>query len=79
MLDPAILLVPLAAFDRRGHRIGYGRGYYDRAIAALKQAGHRPQLIGLAFACQEVSRVPAEAHDEPLDGIATEGGLIRPG
>ncbi|KQV31582.1 5-formyltetrahydrofolate cyclo-ligase [Rhizobium sp. Root1203] len=75
VLDPEILLVPLSAFDRRGHRIGYGAGHYDRAIDRLKQKGMHPKLIGIAFDCQEVAHVPAEPHDVSLDAILTESGL----
>ena len=75
VLDPDIMLVPLAAFDRRGHRLGYGAGHYDRAIARLHAAGRRPHLIGVAFECQEVERVPDEAHDVMLAEILTESGL----
>lgn len=75
VLDPDILLVPLSAFDRTGHRIGYGAGHYDRAIERLKAKGRKPKLIGIAFDCQEVASVPAEPHDVPLDGILTESGL----
>jgi 5-formyltetrahydrofolate cyclo-ligase len=75
VLDPSLMLVPLAAFDGRGHRIGYGAGYYDRAIARLIERGLRPKLIGVAFDCQHVDRVPDEAHDVALDAILTEGGL----
>jgi 5-formyltetrahydrofolate cyclo-ligase len=75
VLDPAIMLVPLAAFDKRGHRIGYGGGYYDRAIERLHEAGKPPLLIGVAFDCQEVERVPEEAHDVVLSEILTESGL----
>jgi 5-formyltetrahydrofolate cyclo-ligase len=68
-------LVPLCAFDRRAHRLGYGRGYYDRALAALAARG--PVLsIGLAFAAQEVDRVPTEAHDQGLDYIVTETAIL---
>jgi 5-formyltetrahydrofolate cyclo-ligase len=74
-LDPDILLVPLSAFDRAGHRIGYGAGHYDRAIDRLKAMGRRPKLIGIAFDCQEVASVPAEPHDVALDAILTESGL----
>jgi len=74
-LDPDLMLVPLSAFDRTGHRIGYGAGYYDRAIDRLWQKGLDPQLIGIAFDCQEVPSVPAEAHDVRLDAILTESGL----
>jgi 5-formyltetrahydrofolate cyclo-ligase len=75
VLDPEILLVPLSAFDPRGHRIGYGAGHYDRAIDRLKQKGMHPKLIGIAFDCQEVAHVPAEPHDVSLDAILTESGL----
>ncbi|UJW74578.1 5-formyltetrahydrofolate cyclo-ligase [Rhizobium sp. SL42] len=75
VLDPEILLVPLSAFDSQGHRIGYGAGHYDRAIARLRQKGLDPRLIGIAFDCQEVAEVPAEAHDVRLEAILTESGL----
>ena len=75
VLDPTIMLVPLAAFDAQGQRIGYGGGYYDRAIARLHENGFHPRLVGIAFDCQEVERVPAEAHDVPLPCILTESGL----
>ena len=78
VLDPAIMLVPMAAFDHRCHRIGYGRGYYDRAIEALRGKGIRPVLAGLAFAVQETGQVPVEAHDAGLDFIATEAGFREP-
>lgn len=74
-LEPEIMLVPLAAFDRRGHRIGYGGGYYDRAIHRLQQKGGNPRLIGIAFDCQEVASVPDEPHDIRLHGILTESGF----
>lgn len=77
VLDPSLMLVPLAAFDRRGHRIGYGAGYYDRAIARLRAAGILPRLIGIAFDCQEVPAVPDEPHDVVLPSILTESGLHR--
>ncbi|MGB8818744.1 MAG: 5-formyltetrahydrofolate cyclo-ligase [Rhizobiaceae bacterium] len=77
VLDPALMLVPLAAFDRHGNRIGYGAGYYDRAIARLMAKGMTPRLVGIAYDCQEVDAVPAEPHDVPLDAILTESGLRR--
>ena len=67
-LTPAILLVPLAAFDRRGHRIGYGKGFYDRALAALGPK----TTIGIAFAAQEAPQIPDEPHDHSLDFVITE-------
>ena len=75
LLVPQVLIVPLAAFDRTGNRIGYGGGYYDRAIARLHERGLFPRLIGVAFDCQQVPAVPAEAHDVPLPYILTETGL----
>ncbi len=77
VLDPTVMLVPLAAFDRRGHRIGYGAGYYDRAIARLQEKGTAPRLIGIAFDCQQVECVPNEPHDVVLPEILTESGLRR--
>ncbi len=74
MVQPGIILAPLVAFDRRGHRLGYGKGFYDRAFVA-----HPAALgIGLAFGVQEVVRVPDEAHDRPLAAIITETGIIIP-
>jgi len=75
VLDPGIMLIPLSAFDKTGHRIGYGAGYYDRAITRLHEKGLNPRLIGIAFDCQEVPSVPAEPHDVRLDAILTESGL----
>lgn len=76
-LDPQIMLVPLSVFDGRGHRIGYGGGYYDRAIERLHQKGLKPLLIGIAFDCQEVASVPNEIHDIRLDAVLTESGYRR--
>ena len=75
IVTPETLLVPLSAFDSKGNRIGYGAGYYDRAIASMRENGHNPLLIGLAFDCQEVSSIPAEPHDQKLAMILTESGL----
>jgi 5-formyltetrahydrofolate cyclo-ligase len=72
---PDILIVPLLAFDRAGHRIGYGAGYYDMTIAALR-AKHAVTAIGLAFAAQEIAAVPATPHDAALDLVLTEGEVI---
>lgn len=77
VLEPSLMLVPVAAFDGRGHRIGYGAGHYDRAIAKLNAKGKRPRLVGVAFDCQEVERVPDEPHDIMLPEILTESGLRR--
>lgn len=75
VLDPDILLVPLAAFDDTGHRIGYGAGHYDRAISRLQAKGHMPKLIGIAFDVQKVEKVPSEPHDVALNAVLTESGF----
>lgn len=77
VLDPVLMLMPLAAFDKQGNRIGYGAGYYDRAIERLRAKGISPRLIAIAWDCQEVDNVPAEPHDVPLDAVLTESGLRR--
>jgi 5-formyltetrahydrofolate cyclo-ligase len=74
---PRALLMPLAAFDRFGNRLGYGKGHFDRTIAELSRQ-HPVLTIGLAFSVQEIDAVPVEPHDQPLDLIVTETGLIRP-
>jgi 5-formyltetrahydrofolate cyclo-ligase len=70
---PHLLLVPLLAFDKAGHRLGYGGGFYDRTLFAFRSGPIR--AIGLAYAAQEMDSLPAEAHDMKLDGILTEQGL----
>jgi 5-formyltetrahydrofolate cyclo-ligase len=75
VVDPEIMLVPMSAFDRIGHRIGYGAGFYDRAISRLHDMGRQPRLIGVAFDCQEIEVIPAEDHDVALDAILTESGF----
>lgn len=72
ILDPDIMIIPLAAFDAKGGRIGYGAGHYDRAIDKLLRKNEPPFLIGLAFAMQEMVHVPVESHDIPLNAILTE-------
>ena len=68
---PDIMLVPLAAFDRFGHRIGYGAGHYDLTFAHLRKI--KPVIgVGLAFAVQEIEAIPALAHDVALDYVLTE-------
>ena len=69
---PDLLFVPLLAFDRRGRRLGYGGGYYDRTLAALPGA----IAVGCAFAAQEMDEVPAGPHDIALDAVATEREVI---
>lgn len=72
---PDILLVPFAAFDRAGYRLGYGAGYFDMTLASLR-ANKKIVAIGIGFAAQEVEQVPVEAHDQRLDFILTEAGLV---
>jgi 5-formyltetrahydrofolate cyclo-ligase len=72
---PDILIVPLLAFDRRGHRIGYGAGYYDMTIAALR--ARKPiTAVGIAFAAQEIDAVPNTPGDARLDLVLTEREVI---
>jgi len=74
-VDPDILLVPLAAFDRTGHRIGYGAGYYDLTLAGLR--ARKPIVaVGLAYAAQEIAAVPATERDARLDLVLTEREVI---
>lgn len=73
---PDIVLVPLAAFDRVGNRIGYGAGYYDMTLAALR-ASKKVIAIGIAFAAQEIAAVPATERDERLDFVLTERDVIE--
>lgn len=75
-LVPRVLLVPLLAFDREGYRIGYGAGYYDMTLAALR-ARADTLAIGVGYAAQGVERLPRDAHDERLDGVVTEEGAVR--
>jgi 5-formyltetrahydrofolate cyclo-ligase len=70
-LVPDILLVPLAAFDRAGHRIGYGAGHYDVTLAHLRKV-KAITAIGIAFAAQEIKAVPMQPHDVALDYVLTE-------
>jgi len=70
-LVPDIMLVPLAAFDRQGHRIGYGAGHYDFTLAHLRKA-KAITAVGVAFSVQEIKAVPALPHDVALDYVLTE-------
>jgi 5-formyltetrahydrofolate cyclo-ligase len=69
---PDILLVPLLAFDGRGHRLGYGGGFYDRTLALLNVPA-----IGIAYAGQEAASLPRDEHDRTLDMVLTEQGIRR--
>ncbi len=73
-VEPEVLIVPLLAYDARGYRLGYGGGFYDRTLEALRARG--PVLaVGFAFAAQEVAEVPIDATDQRLDAVVTETGV----
>jgi 5-formyltetrahydrofolate cyclo-ligase len=74
-VTPNVLLVPFLAFDAQGHRLGYGGGFYDRTLAALRQNGTLI-AIGLAYDSQEVPEVPAGPHDQRLDWVLTPSRRI---
>lgn len=72
---PDVFLVPMLAFDRRGYRLGYGGGYYDRTLA-LARTERTVSAVGLAFDAQRVDRCPVDDYDQPLDAIITETGPV---
>ncbi|MCF6326498.1 MAG: 5-formyltetrahydrofolate cyclo-ligase [Devosiaceae bacterium] len=72
ILQPGLIVLPLLGFDKKGNRLGYGKGFYDRTIAAMAK---KPELCGLAFSVQEFENIPTNAHDVPLTRIVTENGL----
>jgi 5-formyltetrahydrofolate cyclo-ligase len=74
-----VVFMPLVGFDAEGHRIGMGRGFYDRYFAhRVRMASwRRPLLIGLAYDVQRVPALPVSAHDVPLDAIVTESTVLR--
>jgi 5-formyltetrahydrofolate cyclo-ligase len=74
-VDPDVVIAPLLAFDRSGHRIGYGAGYYDMTIAALR-AKKSILAVGIAFATQEITNVPTTPRDARLDLVLTEREII---
>lgn len=72
------MIVPGLAFDRKGGRLGYGAGYYDRLFRLYRARGWpMPLRIGFAFAAQLVDDVPTEGHDVPMDRVVTEEGVVR--
>ena len=78
LADHDAVLVPLTAFDERGHRVGQGGGFYDRALAALPFGGgaERPAAIGVAYSFQQVGEVPRDPWDVPLDAVVTDAGIV---
>lgn len=75
-VTPDVVLTPLLAFDRAGFRLGYGGGYYDRTLACLRRKG-RLIAVGMAFAAQEMRRVPHQRFDAAVDWIWSERKLFR--
>jgi 5-formyltetrahydrofolate cyclo-ligase len=71
---PDAVLVPMLGFDADGHRLGYGGGYYDRTLDAVRR-GRSVLAIGIAYAGQEFPQLPRETHDHALDMIVTEAGV----
>ncbi len=76
VLRPDLMFVPLLAFDRAGARLGQGGGYYDRTLAALRAEGPPVRAIGLAYAGQEIERLPTDAYDQRLDGVLSESAYL---
>lgn len=72
IVSPTVVLVPLLGFDRRGHRLGQGGGFYDRTLAASGALS-----VGLAYAVQEVDAVPVEPWDRRLDWVVTESEAVK--
>ena len=75
---PDLVILPLLGFDGAGRRLGYGGGYYDRSLAWLDgMAQHAVGRYGLGFDVQRQERIVAGPHDQPLDGVVTESGILR--
>lgn len=71
--DIDLFVIPGVAFDRSGHRLGYGKGYYDRVLARLK----RQTTVGVAYGLQVVDTLPTEGHDQRLSMLVTEETIQR--
>jgi len=76
LMRPDVVLVPLLAFDKRGYRLGWGGGYYDRTLALLRKTG-TVTAIGVAYAAQDIDAVPHDAYDQPVDWIITEREALQ--
>jgi 5-formyltetrahydrofolate cyclo-ligase len=74
-VKPDVFFIPLAAFDRKGHRLGYGRGYFDASLAQAR-AERKVLAVGLAYNCQEIPAVPISDHDQRLDFVITESETL---
>lgn len=76
VIEPRVLLVPLLAVDSAGNRLGYGAGYYDRTLQALRAQGPAT-AVGIAFEAQRVAALPVDGYDQPLDWLVTERSVTR--
>jgi 5-formyltetrahydrofolate cyclo-ligase len=75
-MTPDIVLVPLLAFDKKGRRLGYGGGFYDRTLKALRAADPHVCAVGIGYAAQQLPKVPTDGGDQGLDWVLTETGAI---
>ncbi len=75
LLAPTLLVVPCVGYGPGGYRLGYGGGFYDRTLAALEP---RPSTLGLGFTCGYLDELEPEPHDQPLDAILNENGVVWP-
>jgi len=78
LISPAVLLIPVVAFDKNGFRLGYGGGYFDRTLAHFGSLQSKPVAIGVGFALAAVDSVFPHRHDQPMDFIVTENGIQIP-
>ena len=78
LVIPDLILAPLLAFDSAFWRLGYGGGFYDRTLAALEQAGHQVDVVGIAFDESLVNKVPTGPYDRQLSAILTPSTLRLP-
>ena len=74
---PNVVIVPFLAVNPQGFRLGYGGGYYDHTLRALRETAPDLLAVGLGFSAQEVAYVPYDENDEPLDWLVTEQGTRR--
>jgi 5-formyltetrahydrofolate cyclo-ligase len=72
--EPSLIIVPLLGFDSHGTRLGYGKGHYDRTVAAMPT---RPRVVGFAYSAQQLEGIPRAPHDVALDVVVTEQGVIH--
>ena len=75
-IEPDLLLVPLLAYDKFGHRLGYGGGYYDQTLKILISRKKNITSIGVAFKIQRFKKLPVDTFDIPLDAVIDEDGLL---